>query len=67
MDLSSKKMKFFCIIDNTEINEIPLFETVLGKEYGVVYLLPKLDFPSQRSENSERFDSIAKPRFIVFY
>ena len=67
--LSSKKIKFFCIVDDTEINEIPLFETVLCKVDGMVYFLPELDFPPiQTPRIIGGFPhSIAKPRFIVFY
>tara|TARA_B100000287_G_scaffold392797_1_gene405484 strand:- start:767 stop:1015 length:249 start_codon:yes stop_codon:yes gene_type:complete len=66
-DLSRKKIKFFCIVDNTEVNEIPLLETSGGEVDRLVYLLPELDFPTHFSRKPVGLDSIAKPRFIVFH
>jgi len=66
-DLSRKKIKFFCIIDNAEINKITTPETVFGEVDRMVYLLPKLDFPTYWSGYVKGSDSIANSRLIVFY
>jgi len=67
-DLSRKKIKFFCIVDNTEVNEIPLLETSGGEVDFMLYLLPKSNSPPVHvAHHWVRLQGIAKPRTIVFY